>query len=467
MEGLGLRGGTRVIGVEPVSQETCVNRRLRSTRRGGVPTQGFRRCPCGAARFLAALLAISGVFLSPGPQLSAAGAVEATLIVPGASLGPAVLGMTIKDLVAVLGPAVPGPAGTLAFPKWGVIATLQDGVAVRLSTTNPRFRTVDGAGVGTRPAEATQLVGDMNAVVTQSETETMVLYPFQGVGFVFRGGRAVAAFVVGRIALGPQAAPPAAPAAPPGLAPAPPGVPPAPRGPTTFLPSTSQGPIGSVSAPSLALRDLTDAVNAAGPLIRISGRIANTGSDSAGPVAVTVILRWLSGDESEKQVPVAARMSPGAEAPFTVTAFLASDLVIGYTVKIPGAAAPAEETRTVPPAAYTELAKLRIKVDVQLGGPDPTSRVRGVQALVSITDTKPIPPSWVKDVLVLIPPASNAPSGQGQQVHVTPGQTVTIVIPIAPTSVAVVTPGGATVTSSGSIAPLIGQPQILDVTLGS
>lgn len=453
-----------MIGVEPATEETSVSRKPCSTRWGAVPTAAVRRRPGGAVRMLAALLALSGVLLSPGPQAPAAGAADATLIVPGASLGPAMLGMTRNDLVAVLGRAVQGQAGTLEFPKWGVIAIMQGGVAVRLSTASPRFHTLDGAGVGSRQDEATRLVGDMNSVVTQYGIETTVLYPFQGVGFVFRGGRAVTAFVIGRIGLGPQVTPPSAPAATSGLVPLPPGAPPAPPGPT-LLPSIPQRPGGSVSVPSLALRDLAETVHGAG-LIRIAGKVANTGQEATGPVAVTVVFGWLSGDKSQKQVTVADRIAPGAEVPFTVVASVATDLIIRYTVRVLADAAPSvEETRTVPPQAYTEFAKQKIKMDVQLGAPDSTSRARGVQALVSIKDTSPIPIRWVKDVLVLIPAASGAQSGQ--PVRVTPGQTVTVIIPLAPNSLMVMGPAGATTTTTtGSVVPLVGQPQILDVTLG-
>ncbi len=460
MKDLDPRRVTSLNVVEPVPQERCANRRPLRTR-GRVPAR--HRCPRGPARLLAVLLALSGVLLSLSPQPPTVDAAAATLIVPGESIGPARLGMTVEALAAVLGPAARGPAGTLVFPKRGVAADVQGGVAVRLSTTSPQFRTLFGAGVGTRADEAARLIGDANSVVTGSATETTVLYPFQGVGFVFRGSRAVLAFVVERIAIGPLAAPPPAPAAPPGLMPAPPGLPPLSPGTT---PSEAPAPRGTAApAPMpLALRGLAETVDTAGPLFRVTGRVANAGKEASGPVTVTVTFDWSSGDRTANRVAIAS-ISPDAEAPFTLTTLVASDVVTSYTVRVSvdtpgGAAAPVTGTRLVPLAVYTELAKLKIKVDVQLGAP--ASASPGVQALVSIKETRPIPIRLVKDVLALIP---FGPSGQGQQVHVAPGQTVTIIVPAAPSG-RVVTPAGTTITT-GSIAPLLGEPKILDVTLGA
>jgi len=383
-----------------------------------------------------------------------------TLIVPGESLGPAKLGMTRRNLVATLGPSAPGPAGTLAFPRWGVLVALRDGAAVRLSTTSPRFRTLFGAGVGSRSDEVPRLIGDMNSASMESGSDVTVLYPFQGVGFVSRGGRVVAAFVVERIAMGPQIAPGPAVSAPPGLMPVPPGMPPASSG--TAPSQAPQSPGGPVPAASFALRGLAETVDVGGPLLRISGRIANTGRGAAGPVVMNVVFHRVSGDESTKQVTIAQALAPGAEAPFTITTFVATDLVTRYVIQIPdGTAAPFSQTRTVPVAAYTELAKQRIKIDVQLGAPSASDlRGPGVQALISIKDTTPIPIAWVRGVLVLIPPSPNTPNRQGQQVRLTPGQTVTIIVPAAAGF-------GGGVTPQGTFPPLVGQPQVLDVTLGA
>ncbi len=97
-------------------------------------------------RCVSALLGMTmlmGALMVSDPAVRAA---DTALIVPGQSLGPARLGMTGRELQAVLGPGAPGLPGMLVFSRWGVVATVQDGVVVRLSTTSPHFRTVHGVG---------------------------------------------------------------------------------------------------------------------------------------------------------------------------------------------------------------------------------------------------------------------------------------------------------------------------------
>ncbi len=414
-----------------------------------------------------ALLGAVAVFAAScwsGPRAWAA---DGALIVPGQSLGPARIGMTAKELTAALGPGRQGLPGMLVFPKWGIVAVLQGGMVVRLSTASPRFRTSVGAGVGTQSTQATRLIGDFNSVVTRSGADTTVLYPFQGVGFVFRGGRAVEAFVVERIAFGPVASPIApAPAAPAG-APAEPGIPVSGSPPVSPGAAPGASGAGSPAAGALAslrLRDLSAAVDVTGPLVRVTGKLVNIGAPSPGAVTLTVVFHRVSGDDISKDAAVSAPTPAQRETPFTATTSLASDLVTRYTVRVSSASAggpPLEETRAVPVSAYTELAKQRIKVDVQLGAP--AMNTMGVQALVSIKDTSPIPAAWVKDARVSIPTASQAGQTSAVEVHVAPGQTVTVVIPSVPAGGVVNTPGGAL--GGVLIAPLVGQPQVLDVTL--
>lgn len=455
------------IGVEPLTLGGCRNRRMRTRNGAGdrPPTQrpGRHRAR-GIVRLGAVLLGLLGLLLTPS-VLVPAGAADTTLIVPGQSLGPARLGMTEQELVAALGTAVRGPVGKLAFPRWGLVATVQNGFVVRLSTTSSRFRTSHGAGVGVRADEAARLVGDQNAVVTQTGGETAVLFPFQGVGFVFRSGRAAEAFVVERIALGPPTlGGTAAPSQAPSIS-APTGAPPALPVPGTRRAGQAP-PATGAGASSLVIRELTETVDANSALLRVTGKLANGGVLAAGPMSLAATFSRASGDDTEKQVTIAQQIQPGAEASFEAVTALTDDLVVRYTIKVlagafASGAAPVQETRRVPLTAYTDLARQRIKVDVQLGGPSNTAPM--VQAFVSISGTSPIPSAWVKDVRVLIPFGSS-----GQEVHLAPGQTQMILVPAVPLSPPIPGPGGTvTAGSTTLVAPLVGQPKILDVTLGA
>jgi hypothetical protein len=422
---------------------------MRATRR--VHWQGPYR---GIVCLVVLALLASGV-------LPTAGAEGPTLIVPGHSLGPAWLGMSVGDLKATLGPFVTLSGGRMVFPRWDMTATVQDGVAVRLSTTNKKYRTENGAGVGMRLGDGPRLLGDENEVVSQSGNDATILYPFQGVGFIFRYGQAAEVVVVERIPLG-QSAAPSAPAAPePGGRPFPsPPSEPQPSPQDTGTSGPSQLPPGAVS-----IRGLAETVNDAS-VLRITGEVMTSGSQRSGPVTLVVTFDKASGDQAQTQVSLAAAGNPGTPIPFGIDTSVATDPIVRYSIKAVAAplsssaaatpTQPTEEIRNVPPTVYRDLARRRVKVDVELGGPSNTSAM--VQVLVSIASTYPIPTAWVRDVKVFIPYGSS-----GQEVHVAPGQTQTIFIPATPQWMppAGGAPGTPTTTA------LYGEPKILDVTMGS
>ncbi|SRR5579884_22300 len=395
-------------------------------------------------RYRAALaLTLAATLASLAPQAAHADATK--LIRPGDSIGPARIGMSASGLVAALGRPVQAPAGQLVFPRWGIAASLEGGVAVRLSTTSPQFRTARGVGVGAALEEVAALVGDLNEAFMQVGADTIVTFPFQGIGLVFRGGRAVEVFVMERIAMGPPATPPGAPARGP-QAPAPPA--------PAREPQETQG-----AAPAgVAIKGLAEMVNAAG-LLRVTGQVVNTGTERIEPVSVTVTFQRRSGEQFEKQSTLAA-LAPGAAAPFTVDTVIEADVVTSYTVAVTAgpdlAAAPgARQTRVVPPSAYAEFARQRVRVEVQLGAPAAGARGAFVQVLLSIGETRPLPRGWVKSVRVLIP----SPAGS-QEAQVAPDSVVTVLVPAA-------TPAG--LPQPGQPLPpaedLIGEPQILEVVL--
>jgi hypothetical protein len=426
-------------------------------------------------RSLVALLSAAALLCVPSGRSAAWGAVQSaqsTLIVPGRSLGPAQIGMPVARLRDALGPSVAAADGRLTFPRWGIAATIQDGTVVRLSTASPRFRTASGAGVGTPRDEASRLVGDLNEAIVRSGGESSVLYPFQGIGFVFRDRQAVQVFVVERIVLG-SARVPESRTPPPG---------------TVGAPSTTVRPETPASAPSglplpaalgapapskpaapvpgtLAVNDLAETVDPDAALFRVTGRLVNTGTQPAGPVTLTATFERVSGDETTKPIAVSTQVPAGGSVMFATEASIAEDLVVRYTIRLPSEAAAnaavAQETREVPRAAYVAFARTRIRVDAELGAPSNTAPA--VQVLVSIIGTRPIPIAWISDVRVSIPY-----DGTAQEVHLVPGQTQTIYVPVAaPAPAGTVGSGlGGAVAQGGVGAPLIGRPQVLDVTLG-
>lgn len=414
------------------------------------------------ARLCAAAVGLAVLLLAHGSPAPAAGSV---LIVPGQSIGPARLGMSVTALTETLGPAdASGSDAWLSFPRSGIAALVSDGVAVRISTTSPRFRTASGAGVGTPRKEAAGLVGDRNEAVTRAGDAEKVLYPFQGIGFVFRRGRAVEVFVVARVAFGPPAAPAAAsvPQAPGGRAPAAPGPSREPLPPAPAPPGASPAQGSGQDAAALSLRDLSQVVDAAAGVLRVTGTLVNAGAQPARPVTVTVTFHEARGGEVQQQAVFERPVAFGADTIFGAQASVGSDLVARYTVTVgaPGGAALVEETRTVPPAAYAEFARQRIRVKVDLGGPANAGGL--VQVLVSIGDTGPIPRAWVKDVTVEVPAAQGT-----QVVHVAPERPQAILVPPLPAGgpgfvAAPVAPGEQPPALRASV---VGPPKVTAVTL--
>ncbi len=365
-------------------------------------------------------LGIGGLIFAAVLAALPARAEVSALIVPGQSLGPASLGMSEAEVAAALGRPVSRPNGALMFPAWKITVTFDGGAAVRISTADPQFRTRRGAGVGTGPDVATQLIGDLNELYTGDGDDLTIVYPFQGIGFNFHAGRAVEVFVIQPIRLGP----PPVPIAPPSQAPpdeAAPGATP----PTAPAPGTTPQEV-PLPAATLQVRSLGEVVDVIVGRLQVSGRLANTGAQPIGPV--TVAARFVTSDKQETRTQTVLQqpIAPGAEAPFTLETSLAQSVVVRYTVEVTansGGGSPlVQEQRTVPVVAYTDLARQRIVVSVQLGAPSNTAPM--VQVLVSITGTDPIPREWIREVQVEIPY-----TGGARSVTLAPGQTQTILIP--------------------------------------
>ena len=385
---------------------------------------------------------LTAVLLLAWPGSWPAAASASTLIVPGEALGPARLGMSLAELVAVLGSSVPEADGQVRFPLWAVTATLQNGAAVRLSTTNPLFRTRRGAGVGTDLSQATHLIGDLNFVSIPYGRGTASLYPFQGIGLIFRPTSVAEVYIVERIELSllKQPAPP------------------------------TQATLQRQTRSEVAIRDLSEAVDATAGLLRVMGRVVNLGSQSATPVTVTATFERINGDDSWKQLVLSQPIAPGAEAPFSLETFVNGAIVARYTVEVTAgtrenASTPAKVARVVPPAVYAEFARQVIQVALEEGPPSNTARVPAVQVLVSIAGTGPIPRAWVKDVRVEI--LRNVPQGS-QEVHLIPGVTQTILVPPSQgTVVREIFPSNPALIPIGPEAPLDATPVVREVILGA
>ena len=376
------------------------------------------------AALLGVLLAVSG--LPRGPVL--ADVAPSVIIVPGESIGPVRLGMSTKSVTSVLGNPVPADGGQVRFPRVAVTVTLEEDAVVQVSTTNPQFRTARGARVGIGLDDSSRLVGDSNQTQFVDGNDTTVLYPFQGIGFVFRGGRAVEVFVVPSIALSPSLPPP--------LLAAPPAplygedaqtAPPLPQ-----LPPSAQAAPAQSAAPgegSLTVPYLTEMVDAGGTL-RISGTLLNTSQQPVGPLAVSARFARASGGgggEATSALTPLITLSPGQEMPFTLEGSVARSVIVQYAVEVVvGGATSASRfvvaQHTVSRDAYADLARLWVRVSAQLGGPSNVGP--NVQVLVSIAGTGPMPPDWVRAVEVDIPF-----TGGSNSVTLTPGQTQTILIP--------------------------------------
>lgn len=393
-------------------------------------------------------LALTGLLVLVAEGPSSAAVTASTLIVPGEAIGPAQLGMSAVDLAAALGPSVPAGSGQLGFPRWGVTATLEQGVAVRLSTANPQLRTQRGAGVGTGLGEASHLVGDINLVLTVTGSDTVVTYPFQGIGFVLRAGRAAEVFVV---------------------KPLPAESHPVPARATPLAPLAAETTKSGASGAEVAIKSLAGTVDAATGLFRVTGRVINTGARPADSVTVTATFDRTTGDGTWKQQVLQQPLAPGADVAFSLQTLVGTAPVARYTIEVAakssGGASIAQETRTVPPSEYAAVARQNIQVKLELGAPEATLRGRGmVQVLVSIAGTGSIPEAWVKDVTVAIP----FRGGSGE-VHLAPGQTLTVLVPPLPQAGGGVLGPPAVVGEQplALVASVVGQPEVTEVTLGA
>lgn len=407
------------------------------------------------------------VLLLLAPAGAGTAAQVPTVIVPGKSLGPVRLGMSREDVIRILGQPSSPLTETGAFPDWDLTVTFRDGVAVRVGTTSSRYRTASGAGVGMRIDDAIRLVADRALDISASNGDMNVLYRMAGIGFVFYRGVAVEVVVVD-------------PGAPPSLAFAP-------APPVTALPKTLtlvlgpapaappapslQKPLGvpARARPEVALEGVTSMVDPAKGVFRVSGEIANVGSTMLDGVTVAATFVKSSGDRTRREVVLPQPIAAGASAPFSLETpllrtIVGGDFVVRYMAEVTardGGLTVTQESYTVPPETYAELARGQVKVDVQFGPPSNTSRVPRVQVLVAIADTGSIPPSWVRDVLIEIPF-----EGGSQQVHLQPGQTVTLFVSPVPLKGILCVGTLPSVCSAGLISPnLLGAPAVLDVSL--
>ena len=407
------------------------------------------------------------VLLLLAPAGAGTAAPAPTVVVPGKSLGPVLLGMSRDDVIRILGQPSPGLAEVATFPDWDVTVMFRDGVVVRVGTTSSRFRTASGAGVGMRIDDATRLVGDQALDISAANGDMNVLYRMRGIGFVFYRGVAVEVVVV-------------APGSPLSLAfaPAPPGIVPpttltlvlgpAPAAPPAPPAQKSRG-APAPSRPEIALEGVTSMVDPAKGVFRVSGEIANVGSATLDGVTVAATFVKSSGDQTPRQVVLPQPLAAGVSAPFSLETpllrtIVGGDFVVRYTLVATardGGLTVTQGSYTVPLETYTALALGQVKVDLQFGPPSNTSRVPRVQVLVAIGDTGAIPRSWIRDVLIEIPVA-----GGPQQVHLQPGETVTILIPPAPAAASFC--GGIAllcVPGPLGLPALLGAPAVRDVSL--
>jgi hypothetical protein len=376
-----------------------------------------------------------------GPSFASsvqAGLPPSTLIVPGESIGPARLGMTVAAAAAAMGPATALNARQRTYPKVDIIVTFDDGGnAAVISTTARRYRTMTDAGVSTPAADAERLVGDMNSVRETSGPDTTLWYVFQGIGFVFRSGRAVETFVVPAIALG-QA--------------------PAPAASAPVVRSTLTGMLQASSPPgtgAIVLRDVTVTVLPVGGFA-VSGFVVNAGAAPAGPIVVVGAFTRASGDRTEARTIIPNPLGPGAAAPFSVRTAVTelalqtgvrADVIVGYEVAATTAAgAPLAATgpQAVPLTAYAEFARRQIHARLDLGAPSAATGPPMVQVLVSVAETGTVPPQWIQQITVVVPYVAGGAAGS-QTVELRPGEVVTVLVPAA---------------------VALGTPEVTDVVLG-
>lgn len=395
-----------------------------------------------------AAIAVVAALVGPCVAVPPASAAASLGVVPGESIGPARLGMTASAAASALGPSVSqGPTRRL-YSRYGLVLDFDSGIVVRISTASPKYRTIAGAGVGTPATDAPRLIGDVNAVTTMSGSDTTVAYVFQGVGFVFRAGRAIQTFVLAPVPFGPRknsAVEPVSPPGPPILVPGGPPAPPAGPAPSTTGPAPSRA-VSPAGSPSAALRDVTAAVLSVGGLT-VTGSVANTGAVPIGPLVVTAMFTRASGDQVEGRATVQGPLAPGGSAPFTIQAAMVADIIIRYQVSVTSAAGAllaATPAQAVPASSYTGFAQRQIHIKVDLGAPAQTTGPPKVQALVSVADTGAIPAQWVQQITVVLPYTNGGTAGS-VTVQLRPGQTQTVLVPT-----------GAT----------LGAPQVTGVVLG-
>lgn len=398
---------------------------------------------CGRALVLSAGLALAMLAGAPVRASSARVSPQpSTLIVPGESIGPARLGMTAADAAAAMGPSTALNDRQRTYPRFDIVIMFDGGGhAAAISTTAGRYRTMTDAGVTTPAGDAERLVGDMNSVRETSGPDTTVWYAFQGIGFVFRNGRAVETFVVPVITLSPAPTP-----APAASAPAP------------AARSTLTGML-QVNAPpgtgAIVLRDVAVTVLPVGGLA-VSGFIVNAGTAPAGPVVVVGTFTRASGDRTEARTVISNQLDPGVAAPFSVRTGVTelalptgvqADVIVGYQVAVTttaGVPLTATSPQAVPLTAYTEFARRQIHVRLDPGAPSAATGPPMVQLLVSVADTGTVPSQWIQRITVSVPYVAGGVAGS-LTAELRPGQVVTVLVPSAAT---------------------LGAPEVTDVVLG-
>lgn len=373
----------------------------------------------------------------PGPQPVRppvpAVTVTPSLIVPGRSLGPARLGMHPAELSAVLGSSTRAPNGQRYYPRWGLTVAFDGETAFKIGTAGARYRTAGGAGIGATIDAVPRQLGDVNSVATTSGVETTIRFAFRGIGFVFRGGRAVWVFIEEPIPFGPQVAPaPGAPAGP-AFIPGGPAIP--------GIPAPGASGAAPAGATSIAIRDVTLQIPAAGG-VTVSGTVVNTGAGSTGPLEVIGTFTRAAGDETVLRASVGP-IAPGGQAPFMLRAAMVSDIIVRYAVGVTagGAVVATSPPQPVPATAYAAFARGQIHIKKDMGAP--ANAGGGVQVLLSIQDTGAVPVQWVRQVTVDLPYAT-AGFTQTQTVTLAPGETQTVIVP-----------------STASVGP----PQVRDVVI--
>lgn len=205
--------------------------------------------------------------------------------------------------------------------------------------------------------------------------------------------------------------------------------------------SFSSAAVGAAVATSaIIVEGLTASVSNTGQLF-VAGRVADIGPRSAEWAGVTATVTFIraSGRKTEQRVRIPQPIPPGASVPFVAETTVLDDVVVEYNIVVSGRSGNAvlPEARaagTMPPSAYAEFARGQISVDVQLGAPSTTARGSFVQAFVSISNTRAIPPTWIRDIRVLFPvqyqvTTAGIVSNTALEVHLAPGRAATVLVP--------------------------------------